>query len=53
MIVEKIGRSLVSLPDSRLMTQIDQLLTPDYMNVEEINRIVKEEATRSKRREDY
>lgn len=30
---EKIGRSLVSLPDSRLMTQIDKLLTPDYTNV--------------------
>ena len=30
---EKIGQSLVSLPDSRLMTQIDKLLTPDYANV--------------------
>lgn len=30
---EKIGRSLVSLPDSRLMTQIDKLLIPDYTNV--------------------
>lgn len=30
--LEKIGQSLVSLPDSRLITQIDKLLTPDYMN---------------------
>ena len=30
---EKIGQSLVLLPDSRLMTQIDKLLTPDYTNI--------------------
>lgn len=30
---EKFGQSLVSLPDSRLMIQIDKLLTPDYTNV--------------------
>jgi len=31
--LENFGQSLVSLPDSRLMTQIDKLLIPDYTNV--------------------